>query len=73
MDKSFGVRLREVRLRAGHSQGTLAKKLDCPKESLSRYETGHVTPGWVMLCRLADALGVSLDEFRTPPAAEQHT
>jgi transcriptional regulator with XRE-family HTH domain len=58
-ERTFGQRLRQVRLHAGLSQSALETKSGIPKARLSRYENGHVLPSIETLGRLASALGVS--------------
>ena len=58
-DRTFGIRLRETRLRAGLSQSDLEEASGIPKARLSRYENGHVAPSIQTLARLARALNVS--------------
>jgi transcriptional regulator with XRE-family HTH domain len=58
-DRTFGQRLRAVRLHAGLSQSGLETRSGIPKARLSRYENGHVLPSIETLGRLATALGVS--------------
>jgi transcriptional regulator with XRE-family HTH domain len=57
--RTFGQRLRAVRLHAGLSQSGLETRSGIPKARLSRYENGHVLPSIETLGRLASALGVS--------------
>ena len=59
VDRTFGRRLRETRVRAGLSQSDLEEISGIPKARLSRYENGHVAPSIQTLERLARALGVS--------------
>jgi len=58
-ERTFGQRLRAVRLHAGLSQSGLEMRSGIPKARLSRYENGHVLPSIETLGRLASALGVS--------------
>jgi transcriptional regulator with XRE-family HTH domain len=58
-ERTFGQRLRAVRLHAGLSQSGLETRSGIPKARLSRYENGHVLPSIETLGRLASALGVS--------------
>jgi transcriptional regulator with XRE-family HTH domain len=59
VDRTFGRRLRETRVKAGLSQSDLERLSGIPKARLSRYENGHVAPSIRTLARLAKALGVS--------------
>jgi transcriptional regulator with XRE-family HTH domain len=58
-EKTFGLRLRETRIREGLSQSDLEEISGIPKARLSRYENGHVAPSIQTLERLARALKVS--------------
>jgi transcriptional regulator with XRE-family HTH domain len=58
-ERTFGQRLRAVRLHEGLSQSGLETRSGIPKARLSRYENGHVLPSIETLGRLASALGVS--------------
>jgi transcriptional regulator with XRE-family HTH domain len=58
----FGRRLRALRLRAGLSQGELARRSDIPRVSITLLENGRQDSVSVeALVRLADVLGVSVD------------
>ncbi len=53
----------QLRLRAGLSQKELCEKTGLPQPHLSRLENGHVPmPEVSTLKKLADALGITLDE-----------
>jgi transcriptional regulator with XRE-family HTH domain len=61
----FGARLRSLREAAGLSQRQLADAAGMSsKAHVWRLEAGQREPTWALLCRLADALGCRLDEFR---------
>ena len=66
MKKPFNAkRLRELRLAAELSIRELARRANVPQPYLSRLESGEKdSPGWDVVCRLADVLGVALEEFR---------
>lgn len=55
--------LATLRLRARMTQRQLAEKCGVEQPHISRYESGNVEPKLSHACKLADALGVSLDEF----------
>lgn len=61
---TFGSRLRELRAAAGISQRELASRAGVHQVQVARYETGRHMPPWDTICRLADALGVAVDQFR---------
>jgi DNA-binding XRE family transcriptional regulator len=60
----FGARLRALRLRAGLSQHKLAVLAGLTRDGLAKLEAGRGQPRWQTVQALADALGVSLDDFR---------
>ncbi|MBP3955487.1 helix-turn-helix transcriptional regulator [Gemmata sp. G18] len=61
---SFGARLRCARELAGLSQHELAEAAGIHRVNLNRYETDKVKPAVDVAWKLADAVGVSLDELR---------
>jgi transcriptional regulator with XRE-family HTH domain len=65
----MGQRLKELRDRANLTQEALARKADVGTDAVRNWEKGRRTPGLDMAVKLADALGVSLDDLvgRTPP------
>ena len=56
--KSFGQRLRALRLELGLSQATLAERANVTPEYISRIERGAVGPSMEVIAKLAHALGV---------------
>src|ERR1039458_109586 len=56
-------RLRELRMARKLTQTRLAELLGVSPRVYSRWETGDVTPHFDTIVRLADTLGVSLDEL----------
>jgi len=55
--------VRERRLASGLSQEALAERCGVDRKSISRMETGAFSPSLDRVWRLADALGVSIDEL----------
>jgi DNA-binding XRE family transcriptional regulator len=55
--------LAALRLRAGLSQKALAERCGCEQPHISRYESGSTVPNLFAAKRIADALGVSLDQL----------
>lgn len=71
MIEQFPARLRQLREQAHLTQEGLARLAGLTSKHVSGIELGKVgSVGWGVVCRLADALGVSVEEFRdsTPPA-----
>jgi transcriptional regulator with XRE-family HTH domain len=66
----FGEQLRTLRERAGLSQSALAQASGIPLWTLRGYEQGRREPLWVVLFKLADALGVPVEAFRACPSRE---
>lgn len=60
---NFAQRLRELRTARNLTQTRLAELLSVSPRVYSRWETGDVTPHFDTIVRLADTLGVSLDEI----------
>ena len=57
--------IRKYRVKKGWSQNKLAAHADISQQGVQQIEAGlRLTPNWVTVCKLADALGVSLDELR---------
>lgn len=67
----FGGRLRELREAAGLTQQQLAERVGCRWLAVSRWERGEREPGWGQVNALCEALGVSCEEFRRPPAERE--
>jgi molybdate-binding protein/DNA-binding XRE family transcriptional regulator len=62
------TRVRELRERAGLSQSSLAATVCVTRQSLYAIEAGRVTPGVDVALRLAQALGLRVEElFGEPP------
>jgi transcriptional regulator with XRE-family HTH domain len=61
----FGIRLRLLREQAGINQSRLAERAGTTQATVARLEAGQQEPAWPLVLQLADALKVSLDEFRS--------
>lgn len=61
---TFATRLRALREHAGISAYELAKRSGVSAPMIRNIEAGTNLPGWEVVCKLADALGVSVAEFR---------
>lgn len=61
---AFGQRLRTLREAAGLSLSQLAAKAAIPKSYLWDIETGRRPATWELVCRLADGIGVGVEELR---------
>jgi transcriptional regulator with XRE-family HTH domain len=60
---TFADRLRQLREQAGQTQEQLAERSRLPIGSIRNYEQGQREPRWVVVFRLAKALGVSCEAF----------
>ena len=69
---NFAQRLKQLRIARTLTQTRLAELLAISPRVYSRWETGDVTPHFDTIVRLADTLGVSLDELagRTDVSSE---
>ena len=56
--------LRKLRKAAKLTRYALAKRAGITPEMVGRIESGERTCKWETACKLADALGVSVQEFR---------
>lgn len=61
---TFASRLTDHRRAAGLSQVALAEKAGLSQGLISHLEKGRYDPKWDTVCRLADALKISTDQFR---------
>jgi transcriptional regulator with XRE-family HTH domain len=66
----FGPRLRSLREAANLSQRQLAEMIGVVYQNIARLERGDRSPSWKTVVKLAEALGVSTDEFKSEPADE---
>lgn len=61
----FAARLASLLGEAGLTAYALAQRSGVSKQALSKLLSGDSRPSWETVCRLADALGVSTESFRT--------
>ena len=66
MAKSLGVLIPARRKSIGLTQGKLAEQIGIEQESMSRIETGDITPSLSRLISLADALDCSIETLLRP-------
>lgn len=66
--KSFGARLRELRLASGLSQEALAERCGVGQGRISQWESGTNAPLITQTVKLAEALGVGIEELVKPPS-----
>ncbi len=60
---NFGLNLKRIRKTRHISQKVMAEKLGLAQRTISHYESGSCEPSLTCLCKIADILGVSLDEL----------
>src|SRR3954469_9408998 len=71
---TFGVRLKELREKAGLTQPELAERAGMNRFGIAKLEQGVREPTWATVQALARALGVNCTAFEetvSPPAAEE--
>ena len=61
--RTFGERLRELRLKSGLSQEETAAQLGVSPQSVSKWETDKCYPEFLLILPLARLYGVSADEL----------
>ena len=59
----FGKKLREVRLKKKLSQGDIARTLGVHRSYISGLERGRRNPSLITVHKVANALGVSVNEL----------
>jgi transcriptional regulator with XRE-family HTH domain len=69
-DRTFALRLVELRRAAGLSREALADRSGLSYGSVRDYEQSRREPTWGSLLALARALGVSVGAFEEPPARD---
>jgi transcriptional regulator with XRE-family HTH domain len=62
----FGERVRALRHQAGLSQAELAQRASLAPSSVSKIETGQMSPTYDVLLRLAKGLSLDLSDLLTP-------
>lgn len=62
----LGTNVKHFREAKEWSQRVLAEKTEVSRVTIARIEIGATMPDWSVVCRIADALGVSTDALRKP-------
>jgi transcriptional regulator with XRE-family HTH domain len=65
----FAGRLKELREQAGLTQQQLADKAGIGKDSVAQLEQGRNQASWAFVLALADALGITPNDFRQAAAS----
>ena len=63
----IGSRIKKLRKEMSISQREVAKRLNIPYSTYSNYENGNREPSEDMLIRIADVIGVSINDFFVEP------
>ena len=63
MDMTLGNKIATYRKKLGITQEGLAKKLDVTNQAVSKWESDQCCPDIVLLPKIADIFGISLDEL----------
>ncbi len=63
MSEQFAKNLRRLRQEKGYTQERLAQKLGVGPQAVSRWECGNTLPDVMLLPRLAEAFGVTVDDL----------
>lgn len=61
--KSYHEAMREARMEKGWSQAELSRRSGVPISGISSYERGMHVPSVITAGYLAQALGISIDEY----------
>lgn len=59
----MGEKLRAARQRAGMTQTQLAEAIGVKQKDVSRWEAGQIEPGVLIVKKMAQALGCSMDDL----------
>ena len=70
-DFEFGNRLYRLRKKAGLSQSQLGKKVGLSNKAVSKWENGLAKPGLDIVHKLADVLGVTVDDLFSTLSSEK--
>ena len=63
MLRSLGKRIRELRRERGYSQEKLAELADVHENHVRRIERGEANPSFLVLIRIARAVGISVSDL----------
>lgn len=70
---TLGNRLKSLRIDAGLTQEQLAERIGVKKQNISRYENGRVEPNIRTAKRIAEALGVTLEDIASSVSVSDFT
>jgi transcriptional regulator with XRE-family HTH domain len=63
ISKKLGQNLKKIRTQKGISQGDISRKLDMDRGYISRLENGMKNPTLSTIQKIADFLGVGIDDL----------
>lgn len=66
----LAVNILALRKKSGRSQNQLSKLADIPRSTITNMESGGGNPSLANLCKIAAALGVSIEELLTRPRSD---
>lgn len=59
----MGEKLKAARKAAGLTQAQLAEAIGCKQKDVSRWEAGQIEPGVLIVKKMAQALGCSMNDL----------
>ena len=60
---SLGTKINQYRQQSGLTQEQLAERMNVTRQTVSNWERGINEPDFAGLCRLAEVLGITLNDF----------
>lgn len=66
-EENIGKRIRDARKAAGMTQAELADKLGISYQGITQWENGLRNPKYESLCKIADAIGITVGELMGRP------
>ena len=66
----LSINLLSLRRKRGLSQNQLSERADIPRSTITHMESGEGNPSLTNLCKLAAALGISIEELLSRPRSE---
>jgi transcriptional regulator with XRE-family HTH domain len=66
----LSINLVSLRRKRGLSQNQLSERADIPRSTITHMESGEGNPSLTNLCKLAAALGISIEELLSRPRSE---
>ena len=60
---NFSTNLKKIRKSLGLTQGKLARIIKVSQRTISHYENGDSEPELIIICRLADAFNITIEQL----------